>query len=140
MQAIFTSMTFQVAGCGPVTLSQAGKQVQVRGSLLRATADRLTRGGADGANLVLEGNVRLNYRRNGKRAEVCADRVAVNLVSGHVEVDLGATAPNPEPPPPPVTPASGALPAPVPTTRAYSPGKGSMIGLDGFSFSPGLFR
>lgn len=86
-----------------------GKQVLVGNDTdgnIKGSADRVSRGGTDGATLTLEGKAQLRCSRNGRQAEMTGDRIVVNLLTGHVEVELGAQPPGtvPPPPPPPVTP------------------------------------
>jgi hypothetical protein len=118
-RASCASLTIPVGGAVEVTAE--GKQVHVRSGpsaqtadALRGDADRVSRSGPDGVVLTLEGHAKLTVVRNGKRAEVASDRIAVNLATGHVEADLGVEAPaptapvlcpvNPSSPPPGSTP------------------------------------
>jgi hypothetical protein len=94
------SLTFQVGDSRPVTVSVADNQVQVRCRSpiltelgrhpgIQAGAYRVIRGGADGALLTLEGQARLQYQEKGD-ATIRAERIVVNLLTGQVEVELGA--------------------------------------------------
>jgi hypothetical protein len=49
-----------------------------------ATADRVTRGGPDGGVLTLEGNARLSSSGEGRFAEIGAERIVVNLLTGQM--------------------------------------------------------
>lgn len=80
-----------------IRLVADGDRVRLTGNGLQASADRVTR---TGANLTLAGHVQLRYERQGRRAEIVADRVVVDLATGHVETDLsgGASVTTPAPP------------------------------------------
>src|SRR5690349_2896791 len=56
----------------------------------QAAANVMTRTGPDGSQFTLTGNARLVCVRLGKRVEVATERIRFNLLSGHVECDLGA--------------------------------------------------
>ena len=94
-QATCESLSFK-AGGEPFVLSVDGKQVHVDAGLgarldgvyVKGNADRVTRTGAGGAVLVMEGHVKVCYGRQGQHAEVMAERVVVNLATGHVETDI----------------------------------------------------
>jgi hypothetical protein len=77
-------MVLKVGG-DALKVNVVGKQIEVCGSFGRAVADSLTRGDSDGA-LVLEGHVRMKYNKDGQKAEIAADHVAVNVADGHLEV------------------------------------------------------
>jgi len=90
MCAIFPAgLTFTVAGPeGGVTYAVvAGKQVQVKGGSLRASADCVQRE-ADGVSLCLCGNVHLHWERGGGNVEVKARRADINLQSGRVALEF----------------------------------------------------
>ena len=61
------------------------KQVQVNGSFFKGSADTVTRNSADGS-ILLEGHVKLKYEKAGQKAEVSAERVAVGVADGRLEV------------------------------------------------------
>jgi hypothetical protein len=54
---------------------------------LYARADRVSRGGANGATLTLEGHARLSSRRGEHLAEVRAERIVVDLLTGRFEAE-----------------------------------------------------
>jgi len=129
MKAGCDKLSIFVTGAAPAEATVAGKQIRVASGKegegsdsLRGTANCVTRSGVDGALLTLEGNAKLVYVRQGKKAEVSADRVSVNLASGQVVGEMGSSQM--------VTPVSGpATPCPsttgvpcVPATRS-TPGK-----------------
>jgi hypothetical protein len=89
MQATCTKLAFKIGGGKQVTLSAEGNQVVVRAEHLAASADCVRRSGPEGASLSLEGHVRLHYRKKGQRAEVAASRAGIDLVTDHVDCDLG---------------------------------------------------
>ncbi len=91
MQATCAKLAFQIGGGNKVTLSAEGKQVVVRAEHLAASADCVRRSGPEGASLSLEGHVRMHYSKKGQRAEVTAVRAGINLVTEHVDCDLGDT-------------------------------------------------
>jgi hypothetical protein len=97
MQATSAGLTFSVPDGFPVAVAVAHGQVEVRGATAPQTKEAqrllgrgrvLRRSGRDGAVLTLEGQARLHYERKGRTAEVVADRIVINLATGHVEVDL----------------------------------------------------
>jgi hypothetical protein len=89
MQATCAKLAFQIGGGKQVTLSAEGKQVVVRAQHLAASADCVRRSGPEGASLSLEGHVRMHYRKKNQRAEVTAGRAGIDLVTDHVDCDLG---------------------------------------------------
>jgi hypothetical protein len=77
----------------------SGKDVK-DGDLLQATAQKVTRSGPEGATLVLEGNAKLVYSRQGKKIDVSTDLLSVSLLTGQVISELNAPkAVTPIPPP-----------------------------------------
>jgi hypothetical protein len=79
-------------GPEPLTVSVEGKQVHLSGNFIKGSADTIGRNAANG-NLVMEGHVKLNYGKEGKKVEVTADQVVVNITEGRVEVSgLGRAA------------------------------------------------
>lgn len=96
MKAQCELLTILVSGVEPAEAAVMGKQISITGGkdeardyLLRGTGDRLTRSGVDGALLTLDGHAKLLYVRQGKRAEVSADHISVNLASGQVVSEMG---------------------------------------------------
>ncbi len=90
MQALSASLAFKVtAGGGEVAyIVSAGRQVQVRGGSLQASAERVTRD-ADGVTLRLEGQASLRWERNGAAVEMIkGTSVTVNLQTGRVTVEM----------------------------------------------------
>jgi hypothetical protein len=85
------------AGGTPVTLTTDGQKVRVRGCAgergglrIEASADRVSRGGADG--LTLEGHVQARYDHKGQAAQIIkAERVTFNLGSGSIHVEGGSS-------------------------------------------------
>src|SRR5687768_16462997 len=51
---------------------------------------RVTRTGPKGCVLSLEGQATLSLTRKGKKADLTAERISVNLLSGHVEGLIGS--------------------------------------------------
>jgi hypothetical protein len=62
-----------------------GEQVAITGPFLEARADRLIRVEHNG-RVVLEGHVKLNYKKDGQSANVEAERVVVGLGDGSLEI------------------------------------------------------
>jgi hypothetical protein len=105
-QATCEGLTIAVGGSEAVKVTVSDKRINVESGIepqignthdsLRASADRVTRAGPDGMTLTLEGNARLMLVRKGKKADLVAERIAVNLVTWHVESDLtGSVPPSP---------------------------------------------
>lgn len=110
-------LTILVGGADPAEVSIASTQIKIssgkdakESSFLQATAQKLTRTGTDGAQLILEGDVKLLYVRKGKKIEVSADQVSLNLLTGQVLSEMDA----PKPTAPPVLPSAPLPPATVP--------------------------
>jgi hypothetical protein len=125
--------TILVSGVEPAEVSIADKQIKITsgkdvkdGDSLQATAQKVTRVGAEGATLLLEGGAKLVYVRKGKKLEAAAEGISLNLATGQVVSEMGAmpaaqdcvrppvpTAPLPLPgtPAPPVVPSYPISPA-----------------------------
>jgi hypothetical protein len=150
LSASCEQITIPVNGMGSAVVSVAEKQVQVRcdsnvpaggsSDALQGSADRVTRSGADGLLLSLEGKAQLRFMRQGRRAELSADRISVNLANGHVEVDLGGPAPAVTIPVP--CSQTGSLPSCSPMLAPASPSSRSnqKDAEQVFSFWTGFFR
>jgi hypothetical protein len=80
------SLVLKVSGSSPLKVTVADKQVQISNSYLKATADSLARMAGDDC-LVLEGNVRLDYHKDGKHTETAADRVVIGLTDGSLKIE-----------------------------------------------------
>jgi hypothetical protein len=65
-----------------------GKDVK-EGDFLRAVARKVSRTGAEGSTLVLQGNAKLEFIRKGKKFEAAAEVITVNLVTGQVVTEMG---------------------------------------------------
>ena len=63
----------------------AGKQVQLEGPFVKATADTLTPTGQED-RVLLEGHVHVKYSKDGQEAEITAARVVIGLADGAVEI------------------------------------------------------
>jgi hypothetical protein len=85
------SLMLKVPGSSPLSVTVAGKQVQLSSHCLKASADRVARPAGEEC-LILEGNVRLDYHKDGKHTETTADRVVVGLADGSLEIESAATA------------------------------------------------
>jgi hypothetical protein len=70
-------LDLKMTGMKPMTLTAAGGQVCLTGPAVRARANLLTTDQKE--LLILEGQVRLHYTKDGQSAEVLADRIEVNL-------------------------------------------------------------
>ena len=136
MQSRCERMTLLVNGADPAEVSVSGTQLKVvsgtdciNGTFLQANADRVTRTGVDGALLTFKGNAKLVFARQGKKADVSADRVSLNLATGQITCDMGTQPVYPPAPgsniPCPVTPvtSTGSSPpqatTPVPSTSSF---------------------
>jgi hypothetical protein len=105
-------------GPEPLKVCVADKQIHVSGNFIKGSADTITRNTADGS-LLMEGHVKVHYGKEGKKVEVAAEEVVVNMTEGRVEVrglaraafPTGLSAPKegqitPTPPACPACPAS----------------------------------
>jgi hypothetical protein len=97
-------LTIVVTGVDLVEATITGQRIQLSsgkdapgGTFLQASADRVTRTGQEGSIVGLEGNAKMVYARGGKKADISADRVSVNLMTGQIVIDMDA-------PPQPVLP------------------------------------
>lgn len=119
---ICEKMSIPVNGVEPVTVSVAEKEIRLAsgkdvkgGDLLQASAQKITRMGVEGATLVLEGNAKLVYVRQGKKIDVSTDLLSVNLSTGQVISELEVKPVKPVPPPI-LTPAAPTEPQAGPVT------------------------
>jgi hypothetical protein len=80
------SLVLKVSGSSPLKVAVADKQVQLSNSYLKATADCVARMSGDDC-LVLEGNVHLDYHKDGKHTETAADRVVIGLADGSLKIE-----------------------------------------------------
>jgi hypothetical protein len=102
-------MTLLINGTAPLMIRIEGKQVLVHNDTdVKGSADRVSRGGTDGSILTLEGKAQVRCWRNGRQAEMSGERIVVNLLTGHVEAEMGSPQPatTPLPPPAPITPVT----------------------------------
>jgi hypothetical protein len=126
-QGMCDSLTIPVARVGmlrvtadaQVYICSADECSKVPGGTGKATfrlsGNVVTRNGPTG--LTAEGSAKLTWDRNGKRAEVSADRITVDLATGHVETDL---VPAPEVPQlPPCASTSGSVTQPAAPPAYY---------------------
>jgi hypothetical protein len=82
------NMVLKVGG-DALKVAVVGKQVQVHGKCVRATADSMCWCAHQG-EIVLEGSVKLKYDGDGQKADVTAEHVVVGIRDGSIEV-RGAT-------------------------------------------------
>jgi hypothetical protein len=87
-----TGLQMQLPGCGVFRMATAHKQIQVQGPFLTASADCVAGTDKPGCFL-LEGHVRLHYEKEGRKLEVTADRITVNVTDGRMEIQPAAGAP-----------------------------------------------
>ena len=124
-------LSILVNGVEPAEVSMYEKLIKVTsgsdvkdGNFLQATAQKMTRTGAEGATLVLEGGAKLVYVRKGKKLEAAAESISVNLSTGQVVSEMGAmpAAENCVRPAPPGAGPSGppASGYPIPSTPYYN--------------------
>jgi hypothetical protein len=126
--------TILVSGAEPAAVTVVDKLIKITsgkdvkdGDFLQATAQKVSRIGAEGATLVLEGDAKLVYTRQGKKIDVSTDLLSVNLMTGQVISELNAPKPA-TPIPPSDGDGSSAPPPPVtapPAFRKPSPYEGS---------------
>lgn len=76
-------MTIKI-GDNEITVSRFDDRVRVRGEDLKATADCVRTEGKDG--LILEGKVVMHCKKDGRSANVIADRVGLDLSNGTVAI------------------------------------------------------
>jgi hypothetical protein len=119
-RSICDHLTILVGGVEPAEATVVDKRIQIVGgkdskgsTILQATAERVIRSGAEGALMTLEGNAKLVYARNGHKADVCAERISVNLVTGQIVAEMDAPRSVT-----PIQPAGSSYPVspPAPTT------------------------
>jgi hypothetical protein len=91
VSATCASLTFRGEG-GQVTVTPGDGSVHLEGAGLEASADRVTRTGANGATLELTGKARLKWDGQGRHAEGAGDRIVVDLAARRVEINLTAEA------------------------------------------------
>jgi hypothetical protein len=84
--AVCEGMTLKVGG--DLKLSVVGKQVQVSGKCVKATADNVCWSGENG-EILLDGTVKLKYECDAHKAEIAAEQVLVSVPDGRIEV-MGA--------------------------------------------------
>jgi hypothetical protein len=78
------NMVLKIGG-EALKLAVSGKQIQLSGSFMKATANRLTRFGPEGC-IVLEGGVKLKYDKSGQKAEIAAEKVMIGVTDGHLSM------------------------------------------------------
>jgi hypothetical protein len=84
------NLVLNYANGGKVKLTACTKQITLSGPNMHACADRVVRMTHDNC-IVLEGHVHLAYHKAGEKAEVTAERVAIGLADGHMEIGSGST-------------------------------------------------
>ncbi len=136
-RSICERLTVLVSGVDPVEATVAGQRIQIAGgkdtvgsTFLQASADRVTRTGAEGAVVSLEGNAKLVYARNGKKADISADRIAVNLATGQITSEMDVPQQVTPIIPPPVQPVGTCPSTPAVLTPLTSapPSPGGAVG------------
>jgi hypothetical protein len=140
-EGICEAITLPLNGSLSVTLTANESQVLIKsnnnarqmlfGINVTGIADRVSRSGSGGLILTLEGHVHLKCTDTRGSIEVATDRIVLNLVTGHVEVEL-----TPEPIVNPVVPCcttSGACQMSPPPVVPVDPHKEPMKNFqDGF--------
>jgi hypothetical protein len=84
--AVCEGMTLKVGG--ELKLSVVGKQVQVSGKCVNATADSVC-WSAENGEIMLDGSVKVSYHGDAHKAEITAEQVVVSVPDGRIEV-MGA--------------------------------------------------
>jgi hypothetical protein len=124
MVATCKSLTIPVAGYICVAVTVGDNQVRLKNldgpepKSLTASANCVVRSGPCGAVLTLEGQARLSVAGRGCTAEVVAERIVFNLMTGHVEAELMLQRP---PEVPQVTPCSTSSGCGSTSTRGLTP-------------------
>jgi hypothetical protein len=72
-------------GGEPLKVAVAGKQVQITGKCLRASADHVCWSAGHG-DILLDGSVKLRFDADAHKAEVTAAQVVVGVADGRIEV------------------------------------------------------
>jgi hypothetical protein len=88
-RATFKSMEIKISGKDPLKLTPAGTQIQVKHPTMQACADTLCSTGAP-EQFVLDGHVKLSFKKDGQQTKVMADRVLVNLADGGLVIESTA--------------------------------------------------
>src|SRR5262245_9975720 len=134
-KATCESLTIPVEGSAAVELSVKGKHIHVCAGAsecgtgrcsprsvpqdsLVGKALQVSRSGPQGCVLNLEGEVTLSLVRKGKKADLTAERISVNLLTGLLEAQVGHPPQfgSPGRPVPPVSARTAAtVPAPTPS-------------------------
>jgi hypothetical protein len=84
--AVCEGLTLKMGG--DLKLAVAGKQVQVSGKCVKATADSVC-WSAENGDILLDGSVKLKYECGAHKAEITAAQVVVGVTDGRIEV-MGA--------------------------------------------------
>jgi hypothetical protein len=108
------------SGKGECGVGKCCRKESVKDSLV-GSALKVSRGGFKGYVLTLEGEAKLTLVRQGKKAELTADRISVNLATGQIEGQIGHPPQNgyaPQYAPVWATPTPVSAPAVVPSTPA----------------------
>lgn len=84
--AVCEGLTLKMGG--GLKLAVAGKQVQVSGKCVKATADSVC-WSAENGDILLDGSVKLKYECGAHKAEIAAAQVVVGVADGRIEV-MGA--------------------------------------------------
>jgi hypothetical protein len=71
---------------GPLEVTFCGEQIHLENRWLQACADALSSRAPDG-RLLLEGHVNITYRQGDQHMVVTAERVFVDLASGHLQIE-----------------------------------------------------
>jgi hypothetical protein len=123
MRSLCEQMKILINGCEPIAVTVSGKHIRMRSGtdgaaspiFFEATSQRVTRAGPDGATVVLDGDAHVVYARKGKKIDVSADRISVNLVTGQLVIETEPT------PPITVQPCCTTGSATVPPTASCKP-------------------
>ena len=103
-EAICAGLTLPVPGGPSIAVKAVGDQIQIESFpssdfanplTITATANQISRNGSTGCILTLRNRVRFHCQVSGHTAEITADVVQVNLVTGHVETEMGLGNSNP---------------------------------------------
>lgn len=123
MRSTCEKLTILANGAEPVAVAvvdnlirlTAGKDECETCAFLQATASSVSRTGPDGATLILKGDVRLVYVRKGKKIDVSAELLSLNLTTGQIisEMDAPKLVVPLYPPVQPVQPVTNTCPPPV---------------------------
>jgi hypothetical protein len=82
------ALSVKVPGCGSLRVAPANDQVALSCPCMEAVADHVTMDQPQ--HVILEGHVRVRYHYRGQQGETSGDRIAIRLMDGCLEFQVGA--------------------------------------------------